>query len=228
MDVNLNDIETSLAAAEEAIEAGRGLTGTGFWRTVGTIKGDPELIEQYAERVASIDSGAFRRWALVVVPLWLGTSSMVIGLVLGLVLVGFAYGLDGTPAVVVFYIGLGALLVTTHGLAHLLVGSLAGIRFTSWFIGTITRPQPGVKIDYSSYLRATPKARAWMHASGAIVTKIVPFALVGSAIAAGLPVWAVWGLVVIGVATVATDIIWSTKSSDWKKFRREMAFAQSS
>ncbi|MGH8946599.1 MAG: hypothetical protein ACRDVL_10670, partial [Acidimicrobiia bacterium] len=114
------------------------------------------------------------------------------------------------------------------GLGHLVVGTIAGIRFTSWFIGSITRPQPGVKVDYSTYLRARPQRRAWMHASGAIITKVIPFALLGAAIAADLPTWAVWGVVVIGLAAIATDILWSTKSSDWKRFRREMEFAQRS
>jgi hypothetical protein len=30
----------------------------------------------------------------------------------------------------------------------------------------------------------------------------------------------------MGVAALATDVLWSTKASDWKKFRREMSFAQ--
>jgi hypothetical protein len=128
--------------------------------------------------------------------------------------------------VAVFYLGLGALLTTTHGLAHLLVGRLAGIRFSHWFIGELKRPQPGVKVDYATYLRASTPVRAWMHASGAIATKIIPFALIGAAIAADLPAWAVWGLAVIGIASIVTDVLWSTRSSDWKRFKREMRLAQ--
>ena len=67
-----------------------------------------------------------------------------------------------------------------------------------------------------------------MHASGAIVSKLVPFALIGAAVAADLPSWAVWLLPVIGGVTIVTDVLWSTKKSDWKKFSREMAFAQTS
>jgi hypothetical protein len=65
-----------------------------------------------------------------------------------------------------------------------------------------------------------------MHASGAIVTKLMPFLLLGAASAADLPVWALWGLVVVGAAALATDVVWSTRKSDWKKYRREMAIAQ--
>jgi hypothetical protein len=67
-----------------------------------------------------------------------------------------------------------------------------------------------------------------MHASGAIVTKTVPFVFLGAALAADLPAWVVWALVVIGFAQIGTDLTWSRKASDWKKFRREMNLAQTS
>jgi hypothetical protein len=67
-----------------------------------------------------------------------------------------------------------------------------------------------------------------MHASGAVVTKIVPFALIGAALAAAVPSWVIWVLLVVGFGQIATDVLWSTKASDWKKYLREMTFAQSS
>jgi len=63
---------------------------------------------------------------------------------------------------------------------------------------------------------------------GALTTKVIPFALIGAAVAADLPGWTVWVLVAVGVISVITDVVWSTKSSDWKKFRRERSFAQTS
>lgn len=220
-------IEEALTAAEKAVEEGRGVGGTGFWKAVGAVKAHPELVERYADRIAEVDDAAFRHWALLRVPLGLGTTLMVLAVGGGLALVGYAYALDGLAAVVVFFLGFGSLLVTTHGLGHLVVGSLLGIRFTMWFMGPLSFPPTGgVKIDYRSYLRAPPMRRAWMHASGAIVTKAVPFALVGAAVAAGLPSWAVLVLLGIGVAAVISDVAWSTKKSDWKRFRREARFAR--
>lgn len=148
--------------------------------------------------------------------------------VLGVAFIGWSASLSEPISVLAFFLGMGALLVSTHGLAHLLVGRIAGIRFTGWFIGTITRPQPGVKVDYSSYLRTDASKRAWMHASGAIVTKAVPFLLIGPAIAVSLPVWAIWVLPIVGLVTIVTDVVWSTGQSDWKKFSRERVFAQTS
>jgi len=221
-------IEQTLSGAEAALNRGNSLARTGFWRAVSTVKTDRELIDRYAGRIAVIDQRAFRDWALLVIPFSMGTILASLATAAGFVLIGVAYDLTDLTAVIVFYLGFLTILTTSHGLGHVIVGRLLGIRFTSWFIGAIGRPQPGVKVDYSSYLHTSPRKRAWMHASGAIVTKIVPFALIGAAIAAGLPNWAVWLVLVIGVTSVVTDVVWSTKKSDWKKFRREMELAQTS
>jgi len=223
--VDGSEITETLLKAEAAVKAGDPLGPTGFWRAVAAVKADPSLIAAHADRIGVIDSTAFRNWAMLTVPLWIGNLVMTGGALLGLALIAWAYTLQGNTAGVVFLLGFGAILVTTHSLGHLLVGALLGIRFTRWFVGAIRRPQPGVKLDYASYLRAPAPSRAWMHASGAIVTKIVPFALIGAALAAAVPQWVVWVLLVVGVGQIVTDVLWSTNASDWKKFRREMSFS---
>jgi hypothetical protein len=221
-------ITETLRIAEAAVKDGHPLGPTGFWKAVAAVKADPAMIEAHADRIGVIDSTAFRSWAFMTVPLWIGNLVMAGGALFGLALITWAYTLQGNAAAIAFVLGFGALLVTTHSLGHLVVGTFLGIRFTRWFIGTIGRPQPGVKLDYASYLRAPAKSRAWMHASGAIVTKLVPFALIGAALAAAVPDWVVWVLVVVGIGQILTDVLWSTKASDWKKYRREMRFVQSS
>jgi hypothetical protein len=107
------------------------------------------------------------------------------------------------------------------------VGRMLGIRFTHWYLMPRGRLVPGgVKIEYESYLRAPARRRAWMHASGALVTKAIPFALIGAALAAGLPSWVPWVLVGLGVGMILNDVFVSTKQSDWKKVRRELRFAK--
>lgn len=219
-------LDEALATAEQAVERGEGLGGTGFWPAVRRVKADPDLVKRYADRMARIDRAAFENWALLTVPVGIGTALMLLATVGGAVAIGVSYYPEGELLrTLIFYVGFGILLVTTHGLAHLLVGKLVGMDFTHWFIGTISRPQPGVKIDYATYLRTPARSRAWMHASGAIVTKALPFVFIGAAVAADLPVWAVWVLAIVGVAQIVTDVVWSTKKSDWKKFQREMGFA---
>lgn len=227
MTVTSSPIEESLTRAEQAVDAGEGLSGTGFWGAVATLKGQPELAERYADRIAAIDERAHRDWALLVIPL--GEGAVIAGVVtlVGLALVWWAYALDSRPAIVAFLIGSGVLIASTHALTHLVVGMMLGIRFSYWFVGQISQPQPGVKVDYATYLRTKAAKRAWMHASGAIVTKAIPFLLIGAAIAADLPAWVAWALAAFGTVTIATDVFWSTNASDWKKFRREMRFARS-
>lgn len=221
-------VETILAEAEGAVAAGEPVGPSGFWKAVAEVKRRPELVAVYADRIARIDRAAFRQWALFVVPLRVGNLLMIGAALVGLVLVGWAYTLEGLGAVVAFYLGFGAFLVASHGLGHLVVGRILGMRFTHWFVGTLRRPQPGVKVDYATYLRSPATARAWMHASGALVTKAAPFIFLGAAVAADLPGWAVWLLLVIGAGQIVTDLVWSTRASDWMKFRRERSYARPS
>lgn len=222
------DVEQILAAAESRLadDPAAGLAGTGFWSAVSQVKRDPELAAAYADRIAAVDREAFQRWAFLIIPVGAGTTLAVLGALLGLGLTALAYYADDPWNGLSLLAGLGALLVSTHGLAHLATGRAAGIRFTHWFIGTPGRPQPGVKTDYASYLAAPARRRAWMHASGAIVTKIIPFALIPAAAAAATPGWTMWLLFLAGAAGVFTDAVWSVRISDWKKFRREMSYAR--
>ena len=223
-----DEVDRVLSAVEVRLAAdrGAGLGGTGFWKVVAAAKRDPDLVGEFGGRIAAIDRAGFERWALLTVPVGVGTAAAVVGTVLGLLLVGLAYNTPDPWNGLLLLAGSGILLVATHGLAHLVVGRLVGIRFTHWFIGTVARPQPGVKTDYAGYLAASPRGRAWMHASGALMSKIVPFALLPAALIAGVPRWATILLVVVGVVSIVTDILWSTHFSDWKKFRREMAIAR--
>ena len=222
------EVERVLGAVEAKLDGdpAPGLHGSGFWKAVASVKQSPELIEEFAGRIAAIDREAFERWALLTIPIGIGTVAAFVGTAVGLVLVALAYSTPDPWNGVLLLAGMGVVLVATHGLAHLLVGRLAGIRFTHWFVGTVGRPQPGVKTDYATYLATAPARRAWMHASGAIVSKLVPFALIPAALIAGVPAWTTVLVVVVGVASIITDILWSTKASDWRKFRREMAVAR--
>ncbi|NNF70410.1 MAG: hypothetical protein HKN01_11625 [Acidimicrobiia bacterium] len=63
-----------------------------------------------------------------------------------------------------------------------------------------------------------------MHASGAVLTKLIPFFALGPALVMEAPWWTTALLVLLGVGQIVTDIVWSTKASDWKKYRRELGF----
>ena len=198
----------------------------GFWKAVAAVKRRPDLVALYADRVARIDRAVFIHRVKLRFPAMLGVALLGAGSLIGLVILRVAAGFDHPLRELAVLVGMGALLVCTHNLAHFVVGTIAGIRFTDWFIDLPKRPQPGLKIDYASYLRAPARSRAWMHAAGAIVTKLVPFVVIPYAAAIGCDAWAIALLLVLGVVQVVTDVVWSVKASDWKKFRREMRLAR--
>jgi hypothetical protein len=223
--VTPEEIDSTLAAAESQIATGRNrdLRATGFWRAVGAVKAEPSLVGQFADRIGAIDRAAFRDWARITIPVGAGTALAIVAVFAGITLIALsATGDDWASAL--FLGGTGVLIAATHGLGHLAVGYFGGIRFYAWFIGK-GRPQPGVKTDYATYVSATPRSRAWMHASGAIVTKAIPFLLLPWAIAIStVAAWVPVTLIILGIVQIITDIAWSTRSSDWAKFKREMKY----
>ncbi|MGI8615212.1 MAG: hypothetical protein ACR2L4_00290 [Actinomycetota bacterium] len=203
----------------------------GFWRVVALIKRDDELIERYADQVGRIDTKAFRAGVRFRVPVWVGLTMMLIAVVVGVIALVLAVraGTDSEPDEVIAGVGLvvaaAAWAAGLHSLAHYLVGRGVAIRFTDLFVAFPPPPLPGLKTDYATYLRASPVARACMHASGAVATKLAPFIALAFAPAAGAPGWAVAVLLGIGIFQIATDVLFSTKASDWKKVKRELAVA---
>ena len=238
-------IEAALARAEEALAHGRSLKGAGFWPAVEAVKRDPAKIEAYADGIAAIDRRAFEQGVKLRISAPVGVGGLTLLTAVGILAVVVARRAVGSlPSAIltssgvdayhwpgfvpiVFLVGLGSLIVGTHSLTHWIVGRLVGIRFTHVFLGGPPPPRPGLKTDYASYLRATPRERAAMHASGAIVTKIVPFALLPLSLSFSTDwPWLTWILIVIGVVQIATDVLLSTKVSDWKKVLRELRTAR--
>ena len=225
--VDAEQIEAMLQACEASLASGGrvNLRELGFWRAVGAVKRHPDWIERYADRIAAIDRAAFERAVWPTLPLPVGTGLLSAGALLGTLLVSSTPRIERRWRGATLLVGTAALLATTHDLAHLLVGQALGMRFSHWFLDGPARVQPGLKLDYAAYLRAPASARAWMHASGALVTKIVPFAALGLTAGARVPAWARACLVAIGGLQLATDALFSVRQSDWKRFRRERRLA---
>jgi hypothetical protein len=222
-----------LDRVESAVDAGdTDLRRLGFWRVVALIKRDDELIDRYADQVGRIDAKAFRAGRLVRLPVSLGVGLMIAAVAAGVgaIVVATQAGANSDRDEVTAGLALivaGALWAAgLHSLTHYLVGRTVGIRFTNLFLAIPPPPLPGLKTAYDSYLRASPVARAWMHASGAVATKLAPFLPLVFASAVNAPWWSVAILVGLGLLQIVTDVVFSTKSSDWKKVRRELAVAK--
>lgn len=221
-------MERALDRAEAAVALGQPLDGTGFWKAVGAARKDFALADKYAGRIAAVDRKAFENGVRLRVPAGVGTALLAGATGAGAAALVLAESIDSRFLRSVVFLGaLGALEVGTHSLAHWAVGRAMGMRFTYYFLGGPPPPRPGAKLDYATYLRVPPARRAVMHASGAVVTKIVPFALIPAARSLDLPAWVTYLLVVLGIGQIVTDVLLSAKSSDWKKVKRELRAAKS-
>lgn len=220
-------MERALERAESAVAKGEGLGGTGFWKAVGAARRDSELAKAYAPRIAAVDRRAFENGVRLRVGAGVGTALLAGVTGTGVAAIFLAGGIENRLLRSAVFLGaLGALEVGSHSLAHWAVGRAMGMKFTYYFLGGPPPPRPGAKLDYGSYLLVPPVQRAAMHASGAVVTKLIPFALIPAARSLDLPVWVVYLLVAVGLGQIATDVLLSTKSSDWKKVKRELKAAR--
>ena len=235
----MEDLQDAFARIDRQVEAGD-TDLREFWKLVRGVKRDPRLAEHWADVVGRIDRMAFEHAVRPRFPVWLGNAILLVqtAILVAFVPVAIALARDAAGSSEPILPGLmvvaaaGGLSVSVHDLTHWLTGRMVGLRFRAYFL---KRPLliPGLKIDYATYLRASAVARAWMHASGAVASKIAPFAVFAGAYlpqrAAGydlFPAWALWITLGIGVVQLITDVLFSTKKSDWKRVRRELRAAR--
>lgn len=218
----LEELARDLDRIEGAVAGGNTDLGPlGFWRLVARIKRDPAAVVRFADQVGHIDTAAFRARVRTRVRPGIGIGVILLGVAIGAVAVILACRWTGAWAAVALVVAGGAWSVGFHVPAHAFVGWLAGIRFTDAFLGPPPPPRPGIKTDYASYLRAEPSMRVWFHASGAVATKLAPFLALALWPITNAPAWAAWALLAMGLFEIATDVLFSRKSGDWKKVARE-------
>jgi hypothetical protein len=222
------DYKEAFERIEAAVDSGNtDLRELGFWRLLAKVKADPVLSHHWAEEAGRIDRKAFEARVRLRFPVWFGNAVLLVGMFVASFAVVLALSTTSelTAGLALLFAG-GAWSVSLHSPAHWLTGRVAGIRFTSYFFGGPFPPRPGLKTDYATYLRADPAARAWMHASGAIATKLAPFAALAFWPATVAPAWTAWALIALGLLLIGTDVAFSVRSSDWKKVRRELRVAR--
>ena len=221
------ELQDAFARIESAVDAGDSdLSTLGFWRLVRQVKQEPMLASHWAEQVGRIDRKAFEQRVRPRFPVWFGNAVLAVGVAAS----GGAIAVSvwvSSPVVagLALLASAGILTVSVHDLGHWAVGRMQGIRFLCYFLDGPVRIQPGIKTDYPTYLRAQPESRAAMHAAGAIASKVAPFVSLAFWRWSNAPAWAAWATLGIGVVQVVTDVVWSTKHSDWKKVRRERRLA---
>jgi hypothetical protein len=220
--------EEAFRRIEAALDGGTtDLRALGFWRLLERVKAEPALARHWAAIAGRIDRKAFEARVRLRVPVWAGNLVLGIGTIAGGVAVWLATRTTSevTAGLALVFAG-GVWSVTWHDLAHWLAGRMVAIRFTSFYLSRLFPPWPGLKTDYETYLRVEPAARVWMHASGAIATKLAPFVAVAFWPSTVAPAWAAWALIALGALQIATDILFSVRRSDWKRVRRELRLAR--
>ncbi len=151
---------------EKLSQLERDLDEAEFWRLVVRVKRSRKLIEAYADRIAGIDAEIFARRAGVRVGIALGTAAMLLLLVLAALLLLIAPAMQPALHGLLTILATFLLMTALHPLAHLAAGKALGMRFLFYFLNGPARIEPTLKLDYASYLRASPRARAAMHLSG--------------------------------------------------------------
>jgi hypothetical protein len=224
----LEEYQVAFERIRVAVDAGdTDLKGLGFWRLLARVKADPVLAHHWADAAGEIDRRAFEAGVKLRAPVWVGNLLLGVGTVLGGVAVGIAMSTSNELVAGLALIAAGGIwAVSVHCLAHWIVGRAVGIRFTWYFVGGPFPPRPGLKTDYATYLRAEPSARAWMHASGAVATKLAPFVALAFWPTSDAPWWSAAVLLALGILQIVTDVLFSVRSSDWKKVKRERAIAR--
>jgi hypothetical protein len=222
-------LQESFSRIESAVDEGRtdDLRELGYGRLLRQVKADPMLSAHWADQVGRIDRKVFELRRRIRLPVWLGNLILLVGTAVGAGAIVVATRLDDEVlAGLALVASAGVLSVSVHDLAHWVMGRLAGMRFLAYFLDGPFRVQPGLKTDYASYLRVQPGERAVMHASGAVASKVAPFVSAAFWPATEAPAWALWATLGIGVAQIVTDVVWSTRRSDWKKAGRERRIAR--
>ena len=223
----VEDYQDEFARIEAAVAEGdTDLAGLGFWRLLSKVKRDPVLSSHWADAAGRIDQVAFESRVRLRLPIWFGNTVLVGATAAGVAAVIIAVQTTSpTVAGLALVFAAADWSASVHGLAHWLVGRAARIRFTSYFFDRLIPPTPGVKTDYATYLRASPGARAWMHASGAIASKIAPLVALAFWPATVAPVWAALVIAAYTLVLIVIDVVYSVRYSDWKKVRRELRVA---
>jgi hypothetical protein len=220
--------QETFARIESAVDGGdTDLRELGFWGLLGKVKTDEAASDRWADAAGRIDRKAFEARVRPRFPVWLGNAVLLAGTAVGVVVVALALETDSpVTAGVALLLAAGIWTTVWHDLAHWAAGRLVGMRFLAYFIAWDFPPRPGLKVDYATYLRTSPGARAWMHASGALASKLAPFVVLAFWPASVAPAWTAWALVAFGVAQVALDVRYSVRSSDWMRVRRELRFSR--
>ena len=191
--------------------------GKKFWGIVDQVKKDRIKDDELLGLITGISQKRFREKVSFTLSVPFGN---LLELVLTIAAIVLAFQINSNW---MLYISALVLLTTLHPLSHYLTGTFLGIKFMRYYLNGPAKFEPTLKIDYFTYLKASAKARALMHASGVVGTLIGP--LVAAAIALGKGAsGAASNLFILFLLLVVFELLTSTKTGDLMRAKREYGY----
>jgi len=171
------ELERVLEKVEEELEKGdhEAAVKAGFWKAVAAVKHEPKLVEVYGGRIGELDRRLFESKAGVRLSYRLGTALELAGVLLGVILLYLGVTSTGVLSTASYILSALLLMTALHPIAHSIAGVLTGIRFHFYFLNGPMLIEPTLKMDYASYLHASPRQRSLLHLAGAVNSVAVTF-----------------------------------------------------
>jgi hypothetical protein len=202
---------------ERLLQLGKNYNGKAFWGIIDQVKRDRIKDDEVLGLIAGISQKRFREKVSFTLSVPVG-NLLELALTIAAIVLAFLVNSDW-----MLYISALVLLTTLHPLSHYLTGTLLGIKFVRYYLNGPAKFEPTLKIDYFSYLKASAKARALMHASGVIGTLIGPLVAAAIALSKGASVAASY-LFLLFLALIVFELLTSTKTGDLMRAKREYVY----
>ncbi len=202
---------------ERLRQLGKDYNGKEFWSIVDQVKRDRIKDDELLGLIAGISQKRFKEKVSFTLSVPFG-NLLELALTIAAIVLAFLLNSDW-----MLYISALVLLTTLHPLSHYLTGMLLGIKFMRYYLNGPAKFEPTLKIDYFSYLKASAKARALMHASGVIGTLIGPLVAAAIALSKGAST-AAYYLFVLFLVGIVFELLTSTKIGDLMRAKREYGY----
>ncbi len=187
-----------------------------FWKLVDEIK--KGKFKEHIDFVGRIDEKVYRKRTRIKVGISYGNSILLVLLIISIFLL--------TRGGYLFLLGALCIPWIVHPLAHYIVGKAYGIDFLFYFPNGPAKIEPTLKIDYATYLRASARKRAYMHASGVIATLSSAFLMVILSFLSKQNALIKFVLIAYFLILLITDLAFSPKFGDLKRYKREMRYVR--
>lgn len=229
--MKIEEILKKLDFIEKEVDKGNlKLKKLGFWEIVNEAKINQEIAEKTAKKIAKINRKVFeKRWKWKFNPL----LGIFVLLLISAITIYFYFVVVNDKFLLSLYLPIASFILSAsfHTPLQYIVGRILGIKFIYIYPRGIymferhskgkIKIEPALKLDYESYLKASPIKRAIMHASGATLTIVAVIYFFILSIILKAEIWSIFICGFITFAYILTDLTYSKNQAAWKRFLEE-------